>query len=178
MAQRRLNGNDLKVDVAALDLDRFSRPSRQKKKLLIFNFNIPVEVVQNDFQNALERVRDFLSRQFAGRQDQVSFQITASYYLIHSETGEIRTWTGSFKSDLNTGIVADFEKFNENNFVRFVINSCQNIEERLTWTNRDTKWTFDGLRSIIINSQIDVQENDEIFRDLNLQRNVRKTFAL
>lgn len=174
---RRLDGNEFKVDATTADL---YLPNRRKKKLVIFNFNIPVAYVRDDaiFLNALERIQNFVAEDFFGREEEAVYQISSSFFLLNRETGERRLWTGSFYFEHNASIIADFVQFNSATFVRQVFDNCEDAEEKLTWRDRDTKWLFDGLRSIIICVQAQVDENDRLLLKRNLRGKVQQTIAM
>jgi hypothetical protein len=174
MEGQRHREHQLKVDCTAFH----SPKSRQSVEFfnVIYNINIPADVVHNpeQRQNALERTRNLLRQDFNGGVS-VFYQITGTYVLIHSESGQTMEWVGSFQEELhNPSLVQDFELFDPATFVDTVFPLLNNVEEKLTWNGRDTKWKFDRLQSIIINSQSIVLSTHSVLRIRNLKRKKRK----
>lgn len=175
--ERRLNRNDLKVDCTALN--QVSDNTAKNHKIVLYNINIPKLIVENDdeFRAALERSRDLIQRDFLG--ESVSFYISATYFLINNHTGLRRLWTGSFLAENNrAAIVSDFQDFSPDTFVERAFNNCQDVEDKLTWNDVDTAWSFDALHSIIVNFQCRVEKGHNIVKKYQLSGRTIKTFAL
>ena len=148
----------LKVDSTCLKIS-------EEFCLIIYNINIPQLYLDDrgELSNVLDRIKQLLMQDFATLS--VLYQISASYILKHSESGETRTWTGSFFARNNTlGVVANFQQFNAQNFVIQSLNQLVNVEEKLRSNGLDTKWKFDQLLSIIYNVQCKVPSNSANFR--------------
>jgi hypothetical protein len=78
-------------------------------------------------------------------------------------------------------VLQDFQLFDRRSFVNTVHNLFENVDKRLLYNGRDTKWEFDSLQSIIINVQSTVVEGHQIIRARRLggrRRKFRQTFEL
>jgi hypothetical protein len=150
--------HNLKVDCTALPHDTQNR----HQYLVIENINIPERLVYEpvEFTAVLNRIKDYLTVEFSRPSlIPVHFQITAAYNLVHKVTGATRLWTGSFFPRGNSiASLTAFVIFNPEEFVNFVQRqtSRELIEDKLTWTNQDSSWQFDGLVSLIVNTQANV----------------------
>ena len=144
--------------------------------LTVLNFNIPHSAVadnEHEFDELLRIVSNFLVDRFPIEFHRVSFEVSATYHLLNSETGNRRVWCGSFSPRANqfSNLSGDvFVPFNPNTFANVVKHYCRlaNVVERLNWTDQDTKTTFDGLISYIISCQINLHANHVFFRNYNL----------
>ena len=135
----------LKVDCTAFNL-------RKDIYLVQYNVNLPRPIVLNldERQNALERVRALLILEFGSLP--IEFQITGTYVLKNSETGEERNWHGSFYTGLNNpSVVSDFQLFDRRTFVNTVFQSLNTAEAKFIDHGRGSKWKFEYLHSIILN---------------------------
>ena len=151
----------LKLDVTTL------RKTEENTVPVILNFNIPASVVEDNvpqtFDQVLNNIAEFLVKHFHTRD--VIFQVTASYYLEHAETGDRRLWTGSFypvgnhSSSLSGPIFQAFQ--NSPSFVRRVkeFSLPQNIAACLRWGGEESNWRFESLASIITSAQVGLHEN-------------------
>ena len=140
----------LKIDATSIR----TRQLDQNAFVIIYNINVPEQIINqpNEFLATLQHIRSLITGDFGG--GRVLFQITASYLLEHTETGQIRTWTGSFFVKNNIlAQVSDFIVFNANNFVRTSFLEIASLTEKLTLNNVDTKCKFNRLLSVIFNIQ-------------------------
>ena len=107
----------LKVDCTSLNIENDS--AHQRDQVMVFyNVNIPATIINNDQEKraVLERVKNLLIRDF-GEED-VVYQICASYFLRHIETNQEIIWTGSFFArNNNPSRLLSFQVFNVNEFV-------------------------------------------------------------
>jgi hypothetical protein len=151
--------------------------------LVEYNINIPAFVVYNREErwNALERIRVLLETDF-NPTDEIDYQITGTYVLRNTENNDTREWVGSFYAGLhNPAIIQDFQLFDRNSFVNTVHLSLENVDEKLLYNGRDTKWEFESLQSVIINVQTTVFKTHRVLVDRRLQgrrRKFRQTFEL
>ena len=145
--------------------------------LIVYNINIP-QLYLNDrgeLSIVLDRIKERIVQDFGNLSS--LYQISASYILKHSESGEIRTWTGSFFARDNAlGVIADFQEFYELTFVRQSLQQLVNVEEKLLANGFDTKWKFDTLLSIIFNIQCKVPSNHRLA--FNKKHREHTTFPL
>jgi hypothetical protein len=171
--------NELKVDVLSMPL----KENNVEYFIVIYNINIPIQIIENptDCEQVLYRVRALLTTDFAG--EQVSYQITASYALVHAITGQQRTWTGSFNARANAPAqLTPFEIFNSNTFVASALEGIDGAERKLSQTIRqESQWKFDHLISIIFNIQAKVQDHHPVIQRRRFPQHGRRahiTFPL
>ena len=147
-----LTRNDLKVDATVLQ-------QTSDSWLALFNVNVPAKFVDGSnptlFNNACQKIINFVDNFIIyNHNEQVLFQITATYYIVNEKTGMQRLWGGSFSPRENiVGQLAQFREYNPKTFTNFVLTSCENFDIKLTWIGKNTVWKFDSLESIIINIQ-------------------------
>lgn len=146
-----LNIHELKVNQTALPIGTDC--------LLVSNINIPEAYLQ-DIDPILNRVQTFIVQDYINTPN-VHFQVCATYDLRHSQTGAIKTWTGSFNprgNELNA--LNGFQLYSAN-FQNVVREACSddNIYRKLRLFHVDTHWVFDRLVSVYINIQAIVPNN-------------------
>ena len=146
----------LKVDATTLNVD-------SNYAVIIYNINIPQNYLtdQQELSSVLTRIEQLLSRDFANLS--VLYQISASYILKNSKSGETKTWTGSFFARNNVlGVIAQFQQFVAATFVRNSLSQLINIEQKLLANGLNTEWKFDQLLSIIYNIQSKVPQQHRL----------------
>jgi hypothetical protein len=144
--------NQFKVDIASL-------ADGPAARLVLYNVNIPRRLWQDE--PSMVRVRDIVVRDF-GNVSGVYFQLSATYTLVNRETGEIRTWSGSF-NPRNRDIceLTSHLSFEPDTFVQFVL--AHSLPEwvfdklnagagQLT-AGRTSVWVLDDVKSIIASFQ-------------------------
>lgn len=171
----RAGRDQLKVDALCVPLT----DNLQSDVIVIYNVNIPIQYFfdPQSAQEVLAKVKNLLSRDFY---DAVtSFQITASYQLRHTITGELRTWTGSFNARNNAPAqLSGFEIFDNTTFIQVSLDHIEDIEARLTQFE-ETKWVLNQIISIIFNVQSRVKFNDPVLTHFPQHgRRSQRTFAL
>jgi hypothetical protein len=165
---------DTKVDITSLDIEE----NNSHTILVCLNFNIP-EDKQADpgqFRDLLSDISEFLTVNFLP-DNQVSFQVTASYYLKNRNTDEERLWTGSFFPGNRVSLSGPyFQIFNPQTFPRKLQQYTLpgNVLQNLEWNHLETQWTFLGIASFIVNCQVAVEDNDEFLRTFDLHSNRRR----
>jgi hypothetical protein len=167
----------LKVDAAFFETR--NALDNRRKKIVLYNVNIPARFVENlnEFTTVLDRVSDLIENDFPN--DIVQFQVTAAYWLKHNQTGELKKWCGSFSVQNNMPArLSNFEEFNPVSFVQFVLTSANNLEAKLTWNRQDTNFEFYKLISIILNIQSRVDINHNAILRRQLVSHTRTTFGL
>jgi len=167
--------NVLKVDAVSTTLER------NNKFLIIYNVNVPYEYLEEEdvTRRVLERIKQLLIRDF--QHYPVVYQITASYTLTHSITGQVRVWTGSFSvRDNAPAQLSGFEEFEPDTFVDDSLNHLEDFEARLVRAPElSSNWVMSSVISIIFNVQSIVDQNS---RTLNYfprdGRRSHRTFPL
>jgi hypothetical protein len=159
---------DTKVDITSLDLTADDSVSF----LVCLNFNIPhhkqADPVQ--FQDLLSDISQFLTLNFLP-DNEVTFQVTASYYLKNRHTGEERLWTGSFFPGNRVSLSGPyFQIFNPQTFSRKLhqYTEQRNVLQNLVWNHLPTEWSFLSIASFIVNCQTAVDYNHEFLRTFDL----------
>jgi hypothetical protein len=160
------NSSDLKVDVIAL-------PQRTGKDfIVVYNINIPVATVHDEElrRQALERAQRLLSADLAP--SRMYYQLTGSYILRNTHTGDTKLFTGSFCPQGNCpSIIQGFQPFNAETFVQNSFAALDNAEEKLrSWRGLDTNFVFDRLVSVIVNVNAPVTQKHPILEKRQLLR--------
>ena len=169
--------NILKVDAVSAPI----ADSTRNNFLVIYNVNVPVRFLEEEgvTRQVLERIKDLLMNDFTNYT--VVYQITASYTLLHSLTGELRVWTGSFSvRDNAPAQLSGFEQFDQNTFVDDSLGYLEDAEQKLTRAPEfSSNWVLDSIIAVIFNVQCIVDQHNRI---LNLfprdGRRAHRTFAL
>jgi hypothetical protein len=138
------------------------------EKLAIIHLKLPIEQVRNlnVYNVQLVKIKQFLLAEFLNNLHALTFEISATYNLVHETTGDIREFTGSFYPGSTTPA-----SMTNNMFLNFEYNSFENVVKRYTNEDRarrilqqfdpDTKYQFHSLTSFIINVQIILPENHQ-----------------
>ena len=160
----------LKVDITTLELED------PQYCTLILNFNIPASIVENNvpltYNEVLENISQYIQNNF--NTNNVLFQVTAAYYLVHSKTSDNRLWTGSFNPANNQSSTLSghfFESFNSaQTFIQTIQQSSapQHIANCLKWDGDESDWNFESLASIIVCVQIKVLSSNDFITNNNL----------
>ena len=167
--------NELKVDALCVPLTE----NVNSDCIVIYNVNIPIHYFdsQEESNRILLRVKNLLLIDFLD--NPVSYQITASYQLRNTKTGELRTWTGSFNARNNAPAqLSGFEIFEPDIFVQTSQDHIEDVENRLMQFE-ETKWVLNQIISIIFNVQSKVKYYSPILAEFpNYGRRSHRTFAL
>jgi hypothetical protein len=171
--------DQLKVDALSLPI----KENNVNYLIVVYNVNIPIQILENqaDFEQVVERLCHLIAIDFTG--EEVVYQITASYMLVHAITGQQRIWTGSFYTHANVPAqLTPFETFNRNTFVASALENVNGAEQKLSQKNSlDSQWKFDHLISIIFNIQAKIQEYHPLIQRRHFPRHERRahiTFPL
>lgn len=170
--------NTLKVDAVSAEIEDRTRSNF----LIIYNINVPYQYLderETTTRNILERIKGLLTVDFRGHEP--VYQITASYNLLNSVTGEFRVWTGSFSVRDNTPAqITGFLDFDPNTFVDDSLENLEDFEEKLERAPElSSNWVVNSINSVIFNVQCIVDDENSA---LNLfprnGRRAHRTFAL
>lgn len=170
--------NTLKVDAVSAPIEDPTRFTF----LIIYNINVPhqyLEERETTTRNILVRIKDLLVRDF--NQHHPVYQITASYNLTNSVTGEFRVWTGSFSVRDNTPAqITGFLHFDPDTFVEESLENLQDFEERLVRAPElSSNWVLNSINSIIFNVQCIVDRESPVLSQFPRNgRRSHRTFAL
>lgn len=164
-----IGSQEIKLDITSSDVS-------YNEQLIVFNFNIPYRVCENNpelYSQVLNNIFEYLSFWFPHqhqqnrRKERVTFKVSSTYYLRHSVTGELRRWVGSFlvrdghdRAALSGPIF--YSLGTDRAAFRAKIIECtriENVSETLSWTDLDTVWVFDSIDTVVVNAQV-IVEND------------------
>ena len=159
--------NILKVDAVTAQIG-----NARNKFLIIYNINVPFEYLfdEEDKRQVVERIKLLLNRDFLDYQ--VAYRITASYNIMHTNTGEQRPWTMSLQDDLK-----DFKK---ESFEKDSLNHLENIFDSLTETpDFSHDWIFITYNSVNFHVQAMVDKECPVLSNYPRSgRRAHRTFAL
>jgi hypothetical protein len=158
--------HDLKLDVTSLNLEG------EQKSLLCLNFNIPLRTQENyqEFDQVLRNITSFLTEHFLPPL-RISFQVTASYFLINSVTGDERLWTGSFFPANRVSLSGPFfQNFHPVSFPRKLheYTAPENFLQCFSFEELDTEWKFSQVASFIVNCQLTVRDDHQFIREFDM----------
>lgn len=125
--------------------------SRGQLYLALTNANIPVDRLQDEA--TLASLRDWISANFQGAVSPIVYSFSGAYTLRHRETGELRTWTGSFSPRfLGSYSWSRQNVFNRNTFVAQSLRDTErgSVEDHLRLANPLSVWEFQELLSVIV----------------------------
>lgn len=133
----------LKVDQTIIDAGN--------KFILISNINIPKRFINRPDQNeTFSRIENFINETYSTL-DTIWFEISATYQLVHRESGTPRDWVGSFNPRFGPLLheTCIFDANFKNILNRILI--LPEVEQKLLqFNNVASDWVFDTLYSIII----------------------------
>lgn len=153
--------------------------------LILYNISIPASAVNVSADRLfhLEAIRNLINTDF-GPNLQIVYQVTAAYSLIHSDTNDRYEWTGSFQTTFenNPGQIQGFQLYNEQTFVNQNFQLLNDAEQILIDNGEDSKWSFETLRAVIFNFQVQVPIHHGILRERNIDiqghRRIFRSFNL
>lgn len=172
-----MSRNVLKVD----QLLSHVKSGNQDVCILLTHVNVPEIFFQPPYSqlpDIFRRIKNLITNCY-DRPSEVTFEITASYNLICEATNNLNVWTGSFNSQTLTVPNLQSARPITDYFEQECINLLSDrnfIDTRLSrLADRDTKWKYSSLISIIFNIQGKVDNNSAkiINLDLNHPRNDR-----
>ena len=140
------------------------RHSRNKtERLVLYNVNVPVHLISND--NVYNVIRDTIVRDF--RNDPgIYFQLSAVYTLVNRDTGDLRTWTGSFNPrNRQPSQLTTHRRFEPDMFIDFARanSSIEVVLQRLTANHVADEKTWLLLNSIVFYFQCKLRASHRLF---------------
>lgn len=157
--------NRFKLDAAFISIHR-----RPDERVAVYNFNIPVPIVQdpNSYQTVLQQLETDFPPNARGLLTPPYFQISATYTIVHSATNEERVWLGSFNPRARDfSQVTVFRPLDRESFVPFCLVNTQpnRVSNKLSIVTggQDSMWTFGELKSIVVSVQIVLSTQHPIF---------------
>jgi hypothetical protein len=170
--------NTLKVDAVCAPINE----QRGSAFLIIYNINVPYNYLaerETTTRNILVRIKKLLLKDFPQRNP--VYQITASYNLLNSISGQLRVWTGSFSVRDNTPAqITGFLPFEPDTFVEDTLDNLEDFEEKLVRAPElSSNWVLNSINSVIFNVQCIVdRENPALSNFPRNGQRVHRTFAL
>lgn len=155
-----------KLDGAALKVAR-----NHQQRIIIYNFNLPIDVAQTrqHWETVFSRIELDLPFGAPGTIYPPYFQLTAVYYIVHRTTNEERLWLGSFNPrarDLSQ--ITAFRPIDANTFVDYCLANSQpdRVRNKLDGgvNTRDSVWNLGDILSIIVTVQSTVHQDHIIFQ--------------
>lgn len=147
-----VNPGSLGVDVLKVDQACIRNGNNV---IFITNINIPDSYLGSpELPAIIDRLEHFVSSEYIDVPN-VQFQVCASYKLVHSVSGAIKYFHGSFMPGGNqSNVLLTFRPVTPN-FKEDIRQVCQRdiVEFTLLHFNVDTNWIFDSLCSLIISIQ-------------------------
>lgn len=142
--------------------------------ILLTNVNVPEIYFRHPYEelpNIVRRIKNLIINCYDNIAE-VTYEITASYTLINSQTNRLHVWTGSFNSRFLTIPSLQDEQRVTEDFEQQAINLLSDrnfIDTRLSRvSDKDTKHKYQSLVSIIFNIEGIVDNNSAKIINLNL----------
>jgi len=124
------------------------------KYVLVSNINVPLRYLEDGSplkEPLFNRVKQFIDINYGPAQNTVWFEISATYQLVHRESGSTREWVGSFNP--RVGPLIHETAVYDATFLNVLRRICvieDIIQKLITFNNLESDWVFDSLHSIII----------------------------
>ena len=160
----------MQQDNFKLDAASIYDPRAQHQRVVVYNFNVPVERLRDIA--TFEFVRQVLVTDFPGTAPGVLvtpyFQLSAVYVLINTVTNEERLWCGSFHPRArDLAQLTVFRPFEPASFAQYALTQSDpdRVYNKLsTFVNgKDSVWKFDRLISVVISFQTTLNLTHPLF---------------
>ena len=145
----------------------------QSERLVLYNINLPVHLISNE--NVYNVIRDTIVRDFDNNSG-IYFQISAVYTLVNRDTGDLRTWTGSFNPrNPQPNQLTTHRRFEPDTFIDFAPanSSIEVVLQRLTANHVADEKTWLLLNSIVFYFQCKLRASHRLFQHRPRLQNVR-----
>jgi hypothetical protein len=152
------------------------RHSRNKtERLVSYNVNVPVHLISNE--NVYNVIRDTIVRDFDNNSG-IYFQLSAIYTLVNRDTGNLRTWTGSFNPrNPQPSQLSTHRRFEPDTFIDFARanSSIEAVLQKLTanYATDGKTWSLQDLKSIIFSFQCKLRASHWLFQHRPQLQHVR-----
>jgi hypothetical protein len=116
----------------------------------IFVTNIDVPSVMFQSLNLLQRIHDLVAAEYDDPHAEVFFEASATYTLVHRDSGTLRRWVGSFSPQQNYALTPELS-FRHHFFpaIEPLLN-LPNLLRQLQALVPDTVWVVDSVDSLIV----------------------------
>lgn len=150
------------------------------ERLVSYNINLPVPLIPNE--NVYSVIRDTIVHDFDNSPG-IYFQISAVYTLVNRDTGDLRTWTGSFNPrNRQVSQLSAHRRFEADSFINFARANCSvevavqkltaNSDARTT-AGKTSVWSLQDLKAIIFSFQCRLYPTHRLFTIRPQLRHVR-----
>jgi hypothetical protein len=128
---------------------------------------VPVHLISNE--NVYNVIRDTIVRDFDNNPS-IYFQLSAVYTLVNRDTGDLRTWTGSFNPrNRQPSQLSTHRRFEADTFIEFARanSSIEVVLQKLTanyaTAGQTSVWSLQDLKAIIFSFQCKVRASHRLF---------------
>jgi len=139
----------------------------RSERLVLYNVNVPVHLISNE--NVYNVIRDTIVRDFDNNPG-IYFQLSAVYTLVNRDTGDLRTWTGSFNPrNRQPSQLSTHRRFEADTFIEFARanSSIEVVLQKLTanyaTAGQTSVWSLQDLKAIIFSFQCKVRASHRLF---------------
>lgn len=145
------------------------------KSILLTNVDIPEDLLTlTDLPDILQRIKRMIMTYY---EDSVTYEVTGSYELVQNNY-TYTTWKGSFAArKSHVPCIEEFKDFDVSfvDYLTRLLSNREYIEQKLRDVgNRDTKFSFVRLFSIILNIQGVVNDQNVHLIDLKFPKKHQK----
>jgi hypothetical protein len=140
----------------------------KSERLVLYNVNVPVHLISND--SVYNVIRDTVVRDFDNNSG-IYFQLSAVYTLVNRDTGDLRTWTGSFNPrNRQPSQLSTHRRFEADTFIDFaranssVEVALQKLTANYATAGQTSVWTLQDLKAIIFSFQCKVRASHRLFQ--------------
>ena len=137
---------------------------------MLYNVNVPVHLISNE--SVYNVIRDTIVRDFDNNSG-IYFQLSAVYTLVNRDTGDLRTWTGSFNPrNRQPSQLSTHRRFEADTFIDFaranssVEVALQKLTANYATAGQTSVWTLQDLKAIIFSFQCKVRASHRLFQHL------------
>jgi len=157
--------DSFKLDTAAI-----YDPRHPSQRVIIFNFNVPMDRLRN--QETFEFVRQLLETDCPLEAESVVippyFQLSAVYVLVNVNTNQERIWAGSFNPrGRELAQLTPFRQYDSASFVHYALihSEPEHATNKLSSfvQGQDSEWRFERLISVVISIQTTLHLNHPFF---------------
>jgi hypothetical protein len=153
----------------------------KSERLVLYNVNLPVHLIPNE--NVYNVIRDTIVHDFDNNPG-IYFQLSAVYTLVNRDTGDLRTWTGSFNPrNRQPSQLSTHRRFEADTFINFArANSSVEVALQKLTANSATAgntsvWSLQDLKAIIFSFQCRLRPSHRLFQYRPQLQNVRASEA-
>lgn len=125
--------------------------------IFVTNVNVP-SATFGEPARILQRIADLVNRDYDADLT-VYFEVSATYTLVHRETGETRRWVGSFSPQQTYTLTPNLH-FSESFFE--VVEPLLDLRTLVAQLGRlipDTEWSVDEVNSLVVHVSSQVPRN-------------------